>query len=93
MAHVGAADEAAGHARYSYRLRTSSAARAALVAEWDRCRWLWNECVAKSKAVHLHNRATGEKRTCGPAQLDRMLTQARKTTRGWVRVRPFLSNR
>ncbi|MFC9682835.1 RNA-guided endonuclease InsQ/TnpB family protein [Streptomyces sp. NPDC056948] len=78
MAHVGAAVEA-GHARYTYRLRVSSAARTALVAEWDRCRWVWNECVAKSRAVYLHNKATGEKQTCGPAQLDRMLTEARRT--------------
>jgi putative transposase len=67
----------AGHARYTYRLRVSSTARTALDAEWARCRWIWNECVAKSKAVHLHNKATGDKATCGPAQLDRMLTQAR----------------
>ncbi len=40
--------------------------------------------MAKSKAVYLHNRATGEKRTCGPAQLDRMLTEARKTI-PWLR--------
>ncbi|WP_306931254.1 RNA-guided endonuclease InsQ/TnpB family protein [Streptomyces luteogriseus] len=78
MGQVGAAAEV-GHARHTFRLRVSSAARTALAAEWDRCRWLWNECVAKSKAVHLHNRATGEKRTCGPAQLDRMLTEARRT--------------
>ncbi|MFI9750547.1 RNA-guided endonuclease InsQ/TnpB family protein [Streptomyces collinus] len=84
MVHVGAAAEAAGHARYTYRLRVSSTARTALVAEWDRRRWLWNECVAKSRAVYLHNRATGEKRTCGPAQLDRMLTEARKTI-PWLR--------
>ncbi|MFJ7293904.1 RNA-guided endonuclease InsQ/TnpB family protein [Streptomyces collinus] len=76
--------EAAGHARYTYRLRVSSTARTALVAEWDRCRWLWNECVAKSRAVYLHNRATGEKQTCGPAQLDRMLTEARKAI-PWLR--------
>nr|WP_189589247.1 RNA-guided endonuclease TnpB family protein [Streptomyces massasporeus] len=69
----------AGHARFTYRLRVSSSARRALVAEWDRCRWVWNECVAKSRAVYLHNKASGEARTCGPAQLDRMLTEARKT--------------
>ncbi|MFG2707574.1 RNA-guided endonuclease InsQ/TnpB family protein [Streptomyces sp. NPDC048386] len=72
------------HARYTYRLRVSSAARAALVAEWDRCRWVWNECVAKSRAVQLRNRATGQKATCGPAQLDRMLTGARART-PWLR--------
>ncbi|MEU8674124.1 transposase [Streptomyces sp. NPDC048560] len=69
--------EVAGHARFTYRLRVSSTARAALDAEWDRCRWIWNECVAKSKAVHALNRATGEKVTCGPAHLDKMLTEAR----------------
>ncbi|MFE2194550.1 RNA-guided endonuclease InsQ/TnpB family protein [Streptomyces olivaceus] len=73
-----------GHARYTYRLRVSSAARTALMAEWGRCRWVWNECVAKSRAAHLHNRATGEKATCGPAQLDRMLTEARART-PWLR--------
>ncbi|MGW6023393.1 hypothetical protein [Streptomyces sp. NPDC055099] len=62
------AAQMAGLARYTYRLRLSSVARAALEAEWDRCRWTWNECVAKSKAIHAHNRTSGEKRTCGPAQ-------------------------
>ncbi|MGX5185461.1 helix-turn-helix domain-containing protein [Streptomyces avermitilis] len=62
----------------------SSGARTALEAEWARCRWIWNECVAKSRAVHLHNRTTGEKGTCGPAQLDRMLTGARERT-PWLR--------
>ncbi|MFE2474081.1 RNA-guided endonuclease InsQ/TnpB family protein, partial [Streptomyces mirabilis] len=76
--------DGAGHARYTYRLRVSSSARTALEAEWARCRWIWNECVAKSKAVHLHNRTTGEKRTCGPAQLDKMLTGARERT-PWLR--------
>ncbi|MFF9037634.1 RNA-guided endonuclease InsQ/TnpB family protein [Streptomyces sp. NPDC014892] len=83
MAQVTAAAES-GHARYTYRLRVSSTARTALAAEWDRCRWVWNECVAKSRAIHLHNKATGEKATCGPAQLDRMLTDARARTR-WLR--------
>ncbi|MFI7636715.1 RNA-guided endonuclease InsQ/TnpB family protein [Nonomuraea sp. NPDC049400] len=78
--------EDAGHARYTYRLRVSSSARAALLAEWDRCRWIWNECVAKSKQVYLHNRAhPGDRRTCGPAQLDKMLTEARRIT-PWLRA-------
>nr|WP_145878656.1 RNA-guided endonuclease TnpB family protein [Streptomyces sp. BK340] len=64
----------AGHVRYTYRLRASSTARAALRAEWDRCRWLWNECVARSMKAY----AEGE--TCGPARLDKMLTEARSTT-------------
>ncbi|CAM5470144.1 RNA-guided endonuclease InsQ/TnpB family protein [Streptomyces narbonensis] len=71
-------------ARYTYRLRVSSTAQAALQAEWDRSRWVWNECVAKSKHVHERNKATGERETCGPAQLDRMLTQARRHT-PWLR--------
>ncbi|WP_399887134.1 RNA-guided endonuclease InsQ/TnpB family protein [Streptomyces sp. BBFR51] len=83
MAQAGA-DETGRHVRYTYRLRVSSAARALLAAEWGRCRWVWNECVARSRAVHLHNRATGEKATCGPAQLDRMLTEARCRT-PWLR--------
>ncbi len=74
---TGVATKDAGHARYTFRLRLSSTARRKLEAEWDRCRWVWNESVAKSKAVHAHARATGEKGTCGPAQLDRMLTEAR----------------
>ncbi|MEH0577210.1 MULTISPECIES: transposase [Streptomyces] len=83
MARVGVAVEG-GHARYTYRLRVSSTACSGLAAEWDRCRWVWNECVAKSRAVHLHDRASGGRATCGPAQLDRMLTEARKTT-PWLR--------
>ncbi|MGW4537419.1 RNA-guided endonuclease InsQ/TnpB family protein [Streptomyces chartreusis] len=76
--------EASGYCRYTYRLRLSSAARAALEAEWDRLRWVWNECVAKSRAVHAYNRATGERATCGPVQLAAMLTEARART-AWLR--------
>ncbi|MFI8093315.1 RNA-guided endonuclease InsQ/TnpB family protein [Streptomyces sp. NPDC086080] len=84
MARVGT-EEKAGHARYTYRLRVSSTARALLVAEWDRCRWVWNEAVAKSRQVHAHNKAHPEDTlTCGPAQLDRMLTEARAAT-PWLR--------
>ncbi|MGE6736964.1 RNA-guided endonuclease InsQ/TnpB family protein, partial [Streptomyces sp. NPDC059900] len=70
--------------RYTYRLRVSSTARAGLEAEWARCRWIWNECVAKSGAVYAHHRATGEKSTCGPVQLAAMLTGARAST-PWLR--------
>ncbi|WP_240777362.1 RNA-guided endonuclease InsQ/TnpB family protein [Nonomuraea basaltis] len=67
--------EDAGHARFTYRLRVSSTALAALLAEWDRCRWVWNQCVAESKAAYLHNKQHPDgKKTCGPAQLDKMLT-------------------
>ncbi|MFG2275612.1 RNA-guided endonuclease InsQ/TnpB family protein [Streptomyces chartreusis] len=76
--------EASGHCRYTYLLRLSSTARTALEAEWDRVRWVWNECVAKSKSVHAHNRETGEKTTCGPVQLAAMLTEARART-AWLR--------
>ncbi|MFJ8590620.1 RNA-guided endonuclease InsQ/TnpB family protein [Streptomyces sp. NPDC093598] len=64
----------AGHARYTYRLRVLSSARTALLAEWDRCRWIWNECIARSKKAHRD----GQK--CGPAMMDKMLTEARAVT-------------
>ena len=79
--------EAAGHARWTFRLRVSSTALELLEAEWDRCRWVWNESVAKSKQVYAANRALpegAERLTCGPARLDRMLTEARATT-PWLR--------
>ncbi|MGW7365707.1 RNA-guided endonuclease InsQ/TnpB family protein [Streptomyces sp. NPDC054841] len=70
--------EEAGHARYTYRLRVSSAARVVLEAEWARCRWIWNECCARSKKAHA------EDDKCGPARLDKMLTEARATMT-WLR--------
>ncbi len=72
--------DGAEHARYTFRVRLSSTARRQLEAEWDRCRWIWNECVAKSKQTHQRAKSTGEKLTCGPAQLDKMLTEARRVT-------------
>lgn len=83
MAGVGAAAEEAGHARWTFRLRVSSTAMAALRDEWDRCRWVWNECVAKSQQVHAWNKTLSGGvgiQTCGPAQLDKMLTGARART-------------
>ncbi|MDQ1289835.1 MAG: putative transposase [Actinomycetota bacterium] len=46
-----ASDGVASRARYTYRLRPSSAALTALLKEWDRCRW-WNQGVAESKDAH-----------------------------------------
>ncbi|MBW1603230.1 transposase [Streptomyces sp. JJ66] len=84
MTTVKRQTEESGYARYTYRLRVSSAALAGLEAEWARCRWVWNECVAMSRKVHHLNRDAAEKTTCGPAQLDKMLTEAR-TAMGWLR--------
>lgn len=65
-------------ARCTFRLRVSSTAQKALLAEWGRCRWVWNECVARSRKAHRD----GE--TCGPAALDKMLTDARARN-SWLR--------
>ncbi|MEV7426913.1 transposase [Streptomyces sp. NPDC091212] len=65
----------------------SSSALAGLLGEWDRCRWVWNECCAKSRQTHLWNRHRPEgadKATCGPARLDKMLTGARAAN-VWLR--------
>ncbi|GAA3306703.1 RNA-guided endonuclease InsQ/TnpB family protein [Nonomuraea dietziae] len=70
--------EEAGHARYTYRLRMSSTAHTALLAEWDRCRWVWNGCVAASRAAHK------AKQPCGPAGLDKQLTLWR-AEHAWLR--------
>jgi putative transposase len=64
--------------RYTYRLRVSAAAERALRAEWDRCRWAWNQCVAESR------QAWKDGRECGPAMLDKMLTGWR-AEHDWLR--------
>ncbi|MFJ7209091.1 RNA-guided endonuclease InsQ/TnpB family protein [Streptomyces sp. NPDC098789] len=76
--------EGAGHARYTYRMRVSSTALIALEGEWARCRWVWNESVAMSRKVHRLNNTADEKITCGPTQLDKMLTEARAAM-NWLR--------
>ncbi|WP_405899033.1 transposase [Streptomyces sp. NBC_00727] len=85
MATKAAAGQRAGHARYTYRLRVSSTALARLEGEWARCRWVWNECVAMSRKVHGLNHDAAEKITCGPAELDRLLTEARASM-AWLRA-------
>ena len=59
-------------------MRVSAAAERALLAEWGRCRWVWNQCVAESR------QAWKEHRECGPAGLDKMLTGWR-AEHGWLR--------
>ena len=60
--------------RYSYRLRPGATAERALMEEWHRCRFLWNEAVHQSR--------TGRKPTF--AKLSKLLTEARKRT-AWLR--------
>ena len=60
--------------RYTYRLRPGRRAEAALLAEWGRCRWLWNEAV--------HQQKSGRRPTFG--KLSKLLTEARGRN-GWLR--------
>lgn len=76
VAFVGSGCDA-GKVRYTYRLRLSRTASQALLAEWDRCRWVWNQCVEASNAAHRESVATGVKVECGPAHLDKRLTSWR----------------
>ncbi len=71
--------------RYCYRLRPGAAALAALEREWDLCRWVWNQCVATSRAAHQQTQATGVKVECGPAFLDKQLTT-------WRAANPWLAS-
>ncbi|WP_245813879.1 RNA-guided endonuclease InsQ/TnpB family protein [Rhodococcus marinonascens] len=59
--------------RYTYRLRPGARAERALLDEWHRCRFLWNE------AVHQHQ--PGRKPTFG--KLCKLLTAARGRS-GWL---------
>src|SRR5882762_1129749 len=60
--------------RYTYRLRPGAVAERALIDEWHRCRYLWNEAV--------HQRRTGRKPT--RAKVGKLLTAARKANT-WLR--------
>ncbi|GLW27659.1 transposase [Actinoplanes regularis] len=60
--------------RFTYRLRPGRTAQSALLAEWGRCRWLWNEAV--------HQQKTRRKPTM--CKLSKMLTEARGRN-AWLR--------
>ena len=55
--------------RYTFRLRMTDAQRRQLEIEWDRCRWVWNECVAETRRRY----AAGEK-AGGVCEVSRWLT-------------------
>jgi putative transposase len=61
--------------RYTYRLRPGAVAERALLDEWHRCRFLWNEAV--------HQQKTGRKPTL--CRLSKLLTEARGTF-AWLRA-------
>jgi putative transposase len=60
--------------RYTYRLRPGAMAERALISEWHRCRWLWNEAV--------HQYRSGNKPTI--CKLSKLLTAARAVN-PWLR--------
>jgi putative transposase len=60
--------------RYGYQLRPGKTAGAALLAEWGRCRFLWNEAV--------HQYKSGNKPTF--CSLSKLLTAARANNK-WLR--------
>jgi putative transposase len=61
--------------RYTYRLRPGAQAERALLDEWHRCRFLWNEAV--------HQRKSGNRPTL--CKLSKLLTEARGTF-VWLRA-------
>jgi putative transposase len=61
--------------RYTYRLRPGAVAERALLEEWHRCRFLWNEAV--------HQQKTGRRPTL--CKLSKLLTQARGKF-AWLRA-------
>ncbi|WP_433664237.1 RNA-guided endonuclease InsQ/TnpB family protein [Nocardia sp. CA-128927] len=60
--------------RYSFRMRPGRTAESALISEWHRCRFLWNEAV--------HQQKSGNRLTF--ARLGKLLTEARSAS-AWLR--------
>lgn len=66
--------------RYTYRVRVSRASVRLLEAEWDACRWVWNQCVeldSKSRRASVARPQNGD--------LDRLLT-AWRAEHEWLRA-------
>ena len=68
--------------RFNYRLRVSPGQERALLSEWDGVRFVWNRCVEASKKAYAAS-SPEHKVTCGPAELDRLLTTWRAEL-GWL---------
>lgn len=70
--------------RYTYRLRPGKTAERYLVREWGMCRYVWNEMVAQSRAIHEAwpsiKLSGSDPITFGPAGADKFLTHLRRTT-------------
>ncbi len=49
LSYPGASVRCVNVVRYRYRLRPGASAVAGLLAEWDRCRWVWNQAVERLK--------------------------------------------
>jgi putative transposase len=60
--------------RYTYRLRPGAVAERALLAEWGRCRFLWNEAVHQQRTRHPISKG----------RLGKLLTEARRAN-AWLR--------
>jgi putative transposase len=52
--------------RYTYRLRPGRQAERALLAEWDRVRWVWNQCIGRDRDL----RSEGIKPTAAVMDLE-----------------------
>lgn len=71
--------------RQTERIRPGAAARRYLVAEYGKCRWLWNRLVEESADRHVWNRAAAlfgasDPVTFGAAEQDKYLTRLRADT-------------
>lgn len=57
--------------RYRYRLRPGATAERALIEEWHRCRWVWNDAVAQMRAgQRITLTGLGKQLTAHRANLD-----------------------
>lgn len=61
--------------RYTYRLRPGKQAEQYLLAEWDACRYVWNQMVEESQRRHENGQ------TLGPNEASKYLTYLRHTVK------------